>query len=67
MTYIDKYMELHPESDRDVVTRDSCPNDVFDIESEPLSYCTFSELSGGTGDCLFCWLRTYRGEKELEV
>lgn len=67
MTYIDKYMKLHPTHGRERVMRHNCPNQVFCIEGEPVSYCTFSHTDGGFEDCRMCWLRTYRGEEELEV
>lgn len=66
MTYIDKYMELHPDADKASVMRRRCPNgDAFDIPSEPGSYCAFEDLSGGVDDCEMCWQRTYRGEEEM--
>lgn len=67
MTYIDKYMELHPDADRYDTMRSRCPNeDAFDIPSESGGYCAFSSLGGGYDDCIMCWMRTYRGEKEYE-
>lgn len=67
MTYIDKYMELHPDKNATQVMVASCPNEKFDIPSEPDTYCAMKHLTGGLDDCKICWRRTYRGEKEIEV
>lgn len=67
MTYIDRYMELHPSNEREAVMRHYCPNEKFNIPSEPNEYCVFSQLHGGTNDCRYCWQRTYRGEDERSV
>lgn len=65
MTYIDKYMELHPTADRDWIMKKHCPNEKFDIPSEPCAYCAMSHLTGGLDDCRLCWQRTYRGEEKM--
>ena len=63
MTYIDRYMELHPYASRESVMESFCPNNEFVIESEPITYCAFDHLSNGLEDCKMWWKRTYRGER----
>ena len=64
MTYLEKYLELNPGTNRREVIETKCPSEVFNIPNEPDSYCVFDNTGNGTDDCKHCWMRTYRNENE---
>lgn len=60
MTYIEKYMQLHPTANRENVISGMCP-DVNLLKN--LSGCHFS----GAGACKKCWNREMQENEEVKL